>query len=116
MSGVDLSIEIPGTNRRNDILGPKQPETENMRTSAAGRLSGPDVAEVFQNDRYSENIIEIDSDENSDESTGGIFNLPKSAHSKRDKSVAAKSNDIRPVESDKDKSAGQRMTVFCKRI
>ena len=105
VSGVDLSIEIPGTNRRNDILGPKQPETENMRTSAAGRLSGPDVAEVFQNDRYSENIIEIDSDENSDESTGGIFNLPKSAHSKRDKSVAAKSNDIRPVESDKDKSA-----------
>ena len=105
VSGVDLSIEIPGTNRRNDILGPKQPETENMRTSAAGRLSGPDVAEVFQNDRYSENIIEIDSDENSDESTGDIFNLPKSAHSKRDKSVAAKSNDIRPVESDKDKSA-----------
>lgn len=104
VSGVDLSIEIPGTNRRNDILGPKQPETENMRTSAPGRLSGPDVAEVFQNDRYSENIIEIDSDENSDESTGGIFNLPKSAHSKRDKSVAAKSNDIRPVESDKDKS------------
>ncbi len=105
VSGVDLSIEIPGTNRRNDILGPKQPETENMRTSAAGRLSGPDVAEVFQNDRYSENIIEIDSDENSDESTGGIFNLPKSAHSKRDKSVAAKSNDIGPVVSDKDKSA-----------
>lgn len=105
VSGVDLSIEIPGTNRRNDILGPKQPEAENMRTSAAGRLSGPDVAEVFQNDRYSENIIEIDSDENSDESTGGIFNLPKSAHSKRDKSVAAKSNDIRPVVSDKDKSA-----------
>lgn len=105
VSGVDLSIEIPGTNRRNDILGPKQPEAENMRTSAAGRLSGPDVAEVFQNDRYSENIIEIDSDENSDESTGGIFNLPKSAHSKRDKSVAAKSNDIRSVESDKDKSA-----------
>ena len=89
VSGVDLSIEIPGTNRRNDILGPKQPEAENMRTSAAGRLSGPDVAEVFQNDRYSENIIEIDSDENSDESTGGIFNLPKSAHSKRDKSVRA---------------------------
>ena len=59
VSGVDLSIEIPGTNRRNDILGPKQPEAENMRTSAAGRLSGPDVAEVFQNDRYSENIIEI---------------------------------------------------------
>lgn len=105
VSGVDLSIEIPGTNRRNDILGPKQPEAENMRTSAAGRLSGPDVAEVFQNDRYSENIIEIDSDENSDESTGGIFNLPKSAHSKRDKSVAAKSNDIGPVVSDKDKSA-----------
>lgn len=105
VSGVDLSIEIPGTNRRNDILGPKQPEAENMRTSAAGRLSGPDVAEVFQNDRYSENIIEIDSDENSDESTGGIFNLPKSSHSKRDKSVAAKSNDIRPVVSDKDKSA-----------
>ena len=105
VSGVDLSIEIPGTNRRNDILGPKQPEAENMRTSAAGRLSGPDVAEVFQNDRYSENIIEIDSDENSDDSTGGIFNLPKSAHSKRDKSVAAKSNDIRPVVSDKDKSA-----------
>lgn len=105
VSGVDLSIEIPGTNRRNDILGPKQPEAENMRTSAAGRLSGPDVAEVFQNDRYSENIIEIDSDENSDESTGGIFNLPKSAHSKRDKSVAAKINDIRPVVSDKDKSA-----------
>lgn len=105
VSGVDLSIEIPGTNRRNDILGPKQPEAENMRTSAAGRLSGPDVAEVFQNDRYSENIIEIDSDENSDESTGGIFNLPKSAHSKRDKSVAAKSNDIWPVVSDKDKSA-----------
>lgn len=105
VSGVDLSIEIPGTNRRNDILGPKQPEAENMRTSAAGRLSGPDVAEVFQNDRYSENIIEIDSDENSDESTGGIFNLPKSPHSKRDKSVAAKSNDIRPVVSDKDKSA-----------
>ena len=89
VSGVDLSIEIPGTNRRNDILGPKQTEAENMRTSAAGRLSGPDVAEVFQNDRYSENIIEIDSDENSDESTGGIFNLPKSAHSKRDKSVRA---------------------------
>ena len=87
VSGVDLSIEIPGTNRRNDILGPKQPEAENMRTSAAGRLSGPDVAEVFQNDRYSENIIEIDSDENSDDSTGGIFNLPKSAHSKRDKSA-----------------------------
>lgn len=105
VSGVDLSIEIPGTNRRNDILGPKQPEAENMRTSAAGRLSGPDVAEVFQNDRYSENIIEIDSDENSDESTGGIFNLPKSSHSKRDKSVAAKSNDIGPVVSDKDKSA-----------
>lgn len=105
VSGVDLSIEIPGTNRRNDILGPKQPEAENMRTSAAGRLSGPDVAEVFQNDRYSENIIEIDSDENSDDSTGGIFNLPKSAHSKRDKSVAAKSNDIGPVVSDKDKSA-----------
>ncbi len=105
VSGVDLSIEIPGTNRRNDILGPKQPEAENMRTSAAGRLSGPDVAEVFQNDRYSENIIEIDSDENSDESTGGIFNLPKSAHSKRDKSVAAKSNDIGSVVSDKDKSA-----------
>lgn len=105
VSGVDLSIEIPGTNRRNDILGPKQPEAENMRTSAAGRLSGPDVAEVFQNDRYSENIIEIDSDENSDDSTGGIFNLPKSAHSKRDKSVAAKSNDIRHVVSDKDKSA-----------
>lgn len=105
VSGVDLSIEIPGTNRGNDILGPKQPEAENMRTSAAGRLSGPDVAEVFQNDRYSENIIEIDSDENSDESTGGIFNLPKSAHSKRDKSVAAKSNDIGPVVSDKDKSA-----------
>lgn len=105
VSGVDLSIEIPGTNRRNDILEPKQPEAENMRTSAAGRLSGPDVAEVFQNDRYSENIIEIDSDENSDESTGGIFNLPKSAHSKRDKSVAAKSNDIGPVVSDKDKSA-----------
>ena len=89
VSGVDLSIEIPGTNRRNDILGPKQPETENMRTSAAGRLSGPDVAEVFQNDRYSENIIEIDSDENSDDSTGGIFNLPKSAHSKRGKSARA---------------------------
>lgn len=89
VSGVDLSIEIPGTNRRNDILGPKQPEAENMRTSAAGRLSGPDVAEVFQNDRYSENIIEIDSDENSDESTGGIFNLPKSSHSKRDKSALA---------------------------
>lgn len=105
VSGVDLSIEIPGTNRRNDILGPKQPEAENIRTSAAGRLSGPDVAEVFQNDRYSENIIEIDSDENSDESTGGIFNLPKSAHSKRDKSVAAKSNDIGSVVSDKDKSA-----------
>ena len=105
VSGVDLSIEIPGTNRRNDILGPKQPEAENMRTPAAGRLSGPDVAEVFQNDRYSENIIEIDSDENSDDSTGGIFNLPKSAHSKRDKSVAAKSNDIGPVVSDKDKSA-----------
>lgn len=105
VSGVDLSIEIPGTNRRNDILGPKQPEAENMRASAAGRLSGPDVAEVFQNDRYSENIIEIDSDENSDESTGGIFNLPKSSHSKRDKAVAVKSNDIRPVVSDKDKSA-----------
>lgn len=105
VSGVDLSIEIPGTNRRNDILGPKQPEAENMRASAAGRLSGPDVAEVFQNDRYSENIIEIDSNENSDESTGGIFNLPKSSHSKRDKAVAVKSNDIRPVVSDKDKSA-----------
>lgn len=105
VSGVDLSIEIPGTNRRNDILGPKQPEAENMRASAAGRLSGPDVAEVFQNDRYSENIIEIDSNENSDESTGGIFNLPKSSHSKRDKAVAVKSNDIRSVVSDKDKSA-----------
>lgn len=105
VSGVDLSIEIPGTNRRNDILGPKQPEAENMRASAAGRLSGPDVAEVFQNDRYSENIIEIDSDENSDESTGGIFNLPKSSHSKRDKAAAVKRNDIRSVVSDKDKSA-----------
>ena len=105
VSGVDLSIEIPGTNRRNDILGPKQPEAENMRTSAAGRLSGPDVAEVFQNDRYSENIIEIDSDENSDESTGGIFNLPKSSHSKRDKAAAVKSNDIRSVAADKEEDA-----------
>ncbi len=105
VSGVDLSIEIPGTNRRNDILGPKQPEAENMRASAAGRLSGPDVAEVFQNDRYSENIIEIDSDENSDESTGGIFSLPKSSHSKRDKAVAVKSNDIRSVAADKEEDA-----------
>lgn len=101
VSGVDLSIEIPGTNRRNDILGPKQPEAENMRTSAAGRLSGPDVAEVFQNDRYSENIIEIDSDENSDDSTGGIFNLPKSAHSKRDKSVRAADDSLFAREYDK---------------
>lgn len=101
VSGVDLSIEIPGTNRRNDILGPKQPETENMRTSAAGRLSGPDVAEVFQNDRYSENIIEIDSDENSDESTGGIFNLPKSSHSKRDKSARAADDSLFAREYDK---------------
>ena len=105
VSGVDLSIEIPGTNRRNDILGPKQPEAENMRASAAERLSGPDVAEVFQNDRYSENIIEIDSDENSDESTGGIFNLPKSSHSKRDKAAAVKSNDIRSVAADKEEDA-----------
>ena len=100
VSGVDLSIEIPGTNRRKDILGPKQPEAENMRTSATGRLSGSDVTEVFQNDRYSENIIEIDSDENSDESTGSVFNFPKSSHSKKEKSVAVKSNDIRSVAAD----------------
>ncbi len=105
VSGVDLSIEIPGTNRRKDILGPKQPEAENMRTSATGRLSGSDVTEVFQNDRYSENIIEIDSDENSDESTGSVFNLPKSAHSKKEKSVAVKSNDIRSVAADKEEDA-----------
>ena len=105
VSGVDLSIEIPGTNRSKDILGPKQPEAENMRTSAAGKLSGADVTEVFQNDRYSENIIEIDSDDNADEGTGSIFNLPKSVHSKKDKSVAAKSNGIRPVVSDKEKAA-----------
>lgn len=105
VSGVDLSIEIPGTNRRKDILGLKQPEAENMRTSATGRLSGSDVTEVFQNDRYSENIIEIDSDENSDESTGSVFNLPKSAHSKKEKSVAVKSNDIRSVAADKEEDA-----------
>lgn len=105
VSGVDLSIEIPGTNRSKDILGPKQPEAENMRTSAAGKLSGADVTEVFQNDRYSENIIEIDSDDNADEGTGSIFNLPKSSHGKKDKSVAAKSNDIRPSAADKGKEA-----------
>lgn len=57
VSGVDLSIEIPGQHKRTDILGPDMPEKSQERTSA---IAGAEVKELFQNDKYSENIVEIE--------------------------------------------------------
>lgn len=91
VSGVDLSIEIPGTNRSKDILGSKSPEAENMR-AASGKLAGEDVTEIFQNDRYSENIIEIDSENDDDDGRSSIFNIPKPSRSKKSKSQDAAYN------------------------
>ena len=59
VSGVDFSIEIPRENKRTDILGPKPPEAENIRRRDKGGIAAGEVKEVFQNDKYSENIIDI---------------------------------------------------------
>lgn len=59
VSGVDFSIEIPRENKRTDILGPKPPEAENIRRRDKNGIGAGEVKEVFQNEKYSENIIEI---------------------------------------------------------
>ncbi len=86
VSGVDFSIEIPREHKRTDILGPKMPESENMRTQAAGKLSDGEVTEVFQNDRYSENIIEIEpKNAVNKDIEGGLFNMSRSDRGKKGK-------------------------------
>lgn len=86
VSGVDFSIEIPREHKRTDILGPKVPESENMRAQAAGKLSDGEVTEVFQNDRYSENIIEIEPENAVNKDIdGGLFNMSRSDRGKKGK-------------------------------
>lgn len=64
VSGVDLSIEIPRENRRTDILGSKTQEPANdvqgEAVPSSEVVAGADVRELFQSDKYSENIIEIE--------------------------------------------------------
>ena len=57
VSGVDFSIEIPRERRDNDAAD-RLPQAENIRRRNSG-IAGAEVEEVFQNDRYSENIIDI---------------------------------------------------------
>ena len=76
VSGVDLSIEIPREHKRTDILGPNTPQLEEKNThvdnvSASEGIAGAEVKELFQNDKYSENIIEIEPENAADKS---IFN------------------------------------------
>ncbi len=75
VSGVDFSIEIPRENKRTDILGPKPPEAENIRKRDKNGIGAGEVKEVFQNEKYSENIIEI-SPENAQQGiiTETVFN------------------------------------------
>lgn len=58
VSGVDFSIEIPRENKRTDILGPKPPEAAGIRARREG-IAPEEVREVFQNEKYSENIVDI---------------------------------------------------------
>ena len=84
VSGVDFSIEIPREHKRTDVLGPKVPESENMRTQASGKLSDGEVTEVFQNERYSENIIEIEPENAVNKDIdGGLFNMSRSDRGKK---------------------------------
>lgn len=57
VSGVDFSIEIP-RERRDAAAEQKLPQAENIRRRN-NVIAGAQVEEVFQNDRYSENIIDI---------------------------------------------------------
>lgn len=72
VSGVDFSIEIP-RERRDVDTADRLPQAENMRRRNSG-IAGAEVEEVFQNDRYSENIIDI-SPENA--VSGSVISLKK---------------------------------------
>ncbi len=91
VSGVDFSIEIPRERRDSDTAD-RLPQAENIRRRNSG-IAGAEVEEVFQNDRYSENIIDISSENAVSES---IISPKKRKNAVEVKPVTPEVRDIKP--------------------